>query len=275
MNTFFFDRDRLTALADAHSAGYQTADPFPHVVIDDFLPAEVIDRVNAEFPGPGDEAWHRFKGDQEVKLATDDLRLIPAFTQQLLDQFNSGAMIDFLEQLTGISGLIPDPHLWGGGLHQIETGGLLKVHSDFNWHDQLLLDRRLNLIVYLNDDWDPSWGGALELWNRDMTSCRQRVVPVANRCVVFSTTDYSFHGHPEPLACPPDRTRRSLALYYYSNGRPASETSTSRTTSFQPRPGEEWRRTSGRSTRQTAARFVPPILVDAARSAQRRLRQSD
>src|SRR5581483_6543461 len=116
-------------------------------------------------------------------------------------------------------GLIPDPYFTGGGLHQIERGGYLKIHADFDRHEKLGLQRRLNVLVYLNRDWDESYGGALELWDRAMTHPVVRVLPVFNRCVVFSTTDQSYHGHPEPLTCPPDRRRRSLALYYYTAAR--------------------------------------------------------
>ncbi len=174
---FFFDEERLTALAAANATAYRSAEPFPHIVIDDFLPDEALDRIIDEFPGPQEVEWQRFEADTEVKLATDHTRVIPPFTRQVLDQFNSETMVDFLEQLTGIKGLIPDPHLWGGGLHQIERGGHLSVHSDFNWHEELLLDRRLNLILYLNRDWEPEWGGALELWDRDMTACQESVRP--------------------------------------------------------------------------------------------------
>jgi len=271
MDIFLFDRDRLTGLANEHATAYRTADPFPHIVLDDFLPADVLERVIDEFPGPDDLDWRRFNEQREVKLATNSTWEIPPFTQQLLTQFNSETMICFLEQLTGITGLIPDPHLWGGGLHQIERGGHLKIHADFNWHERLLLDRRLNLLVYLNQDWDPAWGGALELWDRDTTACRERILPLANRCVLFNTTDHSFHGHPEPLACPPDRTRRSLALYYYTNGRPAAEVSAARTTAFRPRPGEQWRRERP-DARSMAARWMPPALLDAARAVRRRRR---
>jgi hypothetical protein len=270
LDLFFFDEARLTALAAAQAAAYQSATPFPHVVIDDFLPDDVIARIIEEFPGPKDVDWQRFDADTEVKLATDDIQVVPPYTRHVLDQFNSETMVDFLEQLTGISGLIPDPHFWGGGLHQIERGGHLKVHSDFNWHEELLLDRRLNLIVYLNEDWDPAWGGGLELWDRDMTACQERVVPVANRCVIFNTTDFSLHGHPDPLDCPPERTRRSMALYYYSNGRPAEELSTSRSTDFRPRPGETWRRQPGTGSRY--AQWIPPALVPVAKKARDRVK---
>jgi Rps23 Pro-64 3,4-dihydroxylase Tpa1-like proline 4-hydroxylase len=93
------------------------------------------------------------------------------------------------------------------------------VHADFNRHEKLNLDRRLNLLLYLNRDWKEEYGGHLQLWTRDMGRCVVKVLPVFNRCVVFSTTDFSYHGHPDPLTCPPGRTRKSIAMYYYTNGR--------------------------------------------------------
>ncbi|HEV3457665.1 MAG TPA: 2OG-Fe(II) oxygenase, partial [Thermoanaerobaculia bacterium] len=104
------------------------------------------------------------------------------------------------------------------------------------------LDRRLNLIVYLNKDWLPEYGGEIELWDRDMRRCAQRVLPVFNRTIVFNTTDTSFHGHPTPLACPDGRTRKSVSFYYYSNGRPAEERSAPHDTLFQETPDAEQRR---------------------------------
>ena len=115
---------------------------------------------------------------------------------------SSPPVLRFLEALTGIEGLIPDPYFGGAGPHQILPGGFLKVHADFNWHPLLKLDRRLNLLVYLNKDWREEYGGQLELWDRDMARCERQILPVFNRTVVFSTTDFSFHGHPRPLACP-------------------------------------------------------------------------
>lgn len=162
-------------------------------------------------------------------------------TRSLLYQLNSSTFITFLERLTNVDGLIPDPHFVGGGLHQIERGGFLKMHVDFNKHERLRLDRRLNLLIYLNKDWQEEYGGHLELWDKDVTQCSKKILPVFNRCVVFTTTDFSYHGHPEPLTCPEDRSRKSLALYYYSNGRPASEIRrghSEHSTLFRARPGE-------------------------------------
>jgi hypothetical protein len=135
-------------------------------------------------------------------------------------------VLEFLQELTGINEtLLPDPYLIGGGYHEIKPGGLLKVHADFNKHEMTMLDRRINLLVYLNKDWAESYGGHFELWDKKMTRAYKKVLPVFNRIAIFSTTDFSYHGHPDALNCPPDRSRKSIALYYYSNGRPKSELS--------------------------------------------------
>jgi Rps23 Pro-64 3,4-dihydroxylase Tpa1-like proline 4-hydroxylase len=138
----------------------------------------------------------------------------------------------FLEKLTGIAGLIPDPHLRGGGLHEIRQGGALGVHADFNFYKRLNLYRRLNLLIYLNANWAEEWGGHLELWDRTGKQCVQRVAPIFNRAVIFDTSNFSYHGHPHPLQCPPDRSRKSLALYYYTVEAPADEDRAPHTTLF-------------------------------------------
>ncbi len=255
---FIFRRERLSTLADRFRGQYATASPFPHVVIDDFLPAEVLEAVLTEFPEPRDVDWQQFDNQQEIKLALCDTELMGPATRHLLAEFNGQVFVDFLERLTGIEGLVPDPHYGGGGLHQIRAGGFLKVHADFNRHHRLRLDRRLNGLLYLNKNWSEEWGGHLQLWNQDMTQCVHRVLPVFNRFLLFSTTDDANHGHPDPLCCPPDRARRSMALYYYTNGRPEEELRSDHSTLFKQRPGEQWTGT----TRQAIKRWVPPAIVD-------------
>jgi hypothetical protein len=233
-----FDREHLTGIARSRRDDYRTAAPFPHVVIDGLLPDPVLDRVVAEFPEPSDD-WRHFDDERQRKLGAGlaEIDLGPT-TRNVLAEFNSAAFVDFLQVLTGIEEpLIPDPHYKGGGLHQILPGGYLKIHADFNRHPAFGLDRRVNVLLYLNRDWHPDWGGQLELWDRTMTRAEQRIEPVFNRMVVFSITDTAFHGHPDPLRCPPGHTRRSLAFYYYSNGRPEHERSDSHSTLFQQRPG--------------------------------------
>lgn len=232
-----FEAERYRELGASHAAAYTSADPFPHIAIDDFLPVEVCEELLGEFPQADQIDWMRFDRHHSKKLATKgDAQFGPA-TRRVMHEFSSAACLRFLEGLTGIAGLIPDPYFEGGGLHQIEPGGILKVHADFNWHKTLRLDRRINLIVYLNKDWREEYNGHLELWDREMTHSVKKILPVYNRCVVFSTTDWSYHGHPEKLTCPEGRTRKSLALYYYTNGRPEEEKSTSHGTLWQERPG--------------------------------------
>lgn len=230
----------LQSLVDKYAADYQQAKPFPHIVIDDFLPPEVLDRVLDEFPKVDAIDWQKFDAAPEKKLASKSELQMGEMTRLLLYQLNSSTFLNFLEGLTGITGLIPDPHFVGGGLHQIQRGGFLKMHVDFNRHTKLNLDRRLNLLIYLNKNWKEEYGGHLELWDDQVTQCGKKILPIFNRCVIFSTTDFSYHGHPEPLTCPEGETRKSLALYYYSNGRPASEVrGTPHSTVFRARPGEE------------------------------------
>lgn len=238
IETFQFSSDEYQRLARLYRHEFESMDPFHHVVIDDFLPAWTLEKVLEEFPDSGDVPWKRFRQSTSVKLASEGDTFFSPFTRHLLQEFNSQTFLQFLETLTGIEGLIPDPYFEGGGLHQIERGGFLKVHADFNYHEKLRLDRRLNVLVYLNKDWDESFGGALELWDSQMRGVRKKIPPIFNRCVIFATTDQSFHGHPDPLECPEGRVRRSIALYYYTNGRPDEERSESHNTLYVARPGE-------------------------------------
>lgn len=220
---------------------YKTAAPFPHIVIDDLFPEDELQLVLDDFPRPDSTAWARFDNPQERKLGFHHERTsVSDSIQRFLWLMNSHLMLDFLEKLTGIDGLIPDPYFGGGGIHQIEAGGFLKVHADFNWHPKLRLDRRLNLLIYLNKDWKESYGGSLELWDSGMQECVQSIVPVFNRTVVFSTTDSSYHGHPRPLTTPPGVTRKSVSLYYYTNGRPESEKSPPHDTVFRKTAADDW-----------------------------------
>lgn len=257
--------DSLLDLAREQQAAYTSAQPFPHIVLDDFLPPTLLQQVVAEFPAPDSAAWYRFRDPAQRKLASEGEALMGPVTRLLMYQLNSVPVLDFLSLLTGIPDLMPDPYFTGGGLHQITRGGFLKVHADFNRHPKLHLERRLNLLIYLNEDWDDAYGGHLELWNADMTRCEKRIAPRFNRCVVFTTTDTSYHGHPEPLACPPDRSRRSLALYYYTNAHSSPEAAADHSTLFQARPGE----TIKPSLQAQLKPFLPPILLDLLRRVRR------
>lgn len=263
---FCLDPLYLDELADRYAQGYAQGHPFPHIVIDNFLPEAILDGILDEFPKPQDIEWKKFDAPAEKKLAsTSELQMGEA-TRLLLYQLNSSTFIQFLEKLTGIPAIIPDPHFQGGGLHQIEPGGYLKLHVDFNRHKKLNLDRRLNLLIYLNKNWKEDYGGYFEMWDRNMTRCEKKILPIFNRCVVFSTTDFSYHGHPDPLTCPQGMTRKSLALYYYTNGRPAEEISGAHSTVFQARAGENLEAAPKPAEKDWIKKLVPPIIFDLKKS---------
>lgn len=268
---FCLDPSYLDDLATKYREAYAQAEPFPHVVIDNFLPETVLDEILEEFPKPNEIAWQKFDKAFENKLgSTSELQMGEA-TRFLLYQLNSSIVIDFLGKLTGISELIPDPHFLGGGLHQIERGGFLKLHVDFNKHNKLLLDRRINLIIYLNKDWKEEYGGHFELWDRNLTRCEKKVLPLFNRCVIFNTTDYSYHGHPEPLTCPENRSRKSLALFYFSNGRPLEELNREDHRSrFYTQTGQDYEKRLFSNPKVVLKKLVPPILMDIQKHFKQR-----
>lgn len=240
---FFFDPDHLLPLARERHAAHVGAQPFPHSVIDGLLPEPVAQQLSDAFPAPDFPGFQRrdnaYQFNKQGRVQESYFQGVSPLIRHLLNEFNGQTFLDFLGELTGIRGLIADPHFFGGALHQILPGGKLGIHADFNRDERRKLDRRLNVLLYLNPDWQDDWGGHLELWPQDMSHCAARIAPVLNRCVVFNTTDTSYHGHPDPLNCPPGRSRNSIALYYYTNGRDDGSGGEGMfKTLWQKRPGE-------------------------------------
>ena len=230
----------LIDFAKSQASSYQSADPFPSIYFDDFFNENFLSDVLSEFPELGDKSDIQYSNPNEIKLASIGEQKFGPKTKLLMHFLNSEPFLMFLSELSGITNLIADPYFEGGGCHQIKPGGMLKIHADFNKHRILGLDRRLNFLIYLNKDWKEEYGGHFELWKTDMTESRTKILPVFNRVAMFSTTDYSFHGHPDKLNCPEDRSRKSLALYYYTNGRPKEEVNDGledHTTLFKERKG--------------------------------------
>ena len=232
------DGGECRALGRSLADTYQTAEPFPHIVIDDFLPQDVLHKVLDDFPSSANKEYFD-RGQERLKYQYQPQDISSGLIRNLFAELNGQAFLGFLEELTGIKGLIPDPYFEGGGLHETKRGGHLGVHADFNVHERLVLERRLNLLVYLNEDWADDYGGQLELWNKDMSDCAIRVKPVFGRAVIFNTALDSFHGHPDPLACPADRSRRSIATYYYTAAEEGIALLPKRTTNFRSRPGSD------------------------------------
>ncbi|WP_170113255.1 2OG-Fe(II) oxygenase [Ahniella affigens] len=223
---YCFDQARLMALAAASRDQYQSALPYPHTVIEQLLIPDTARQLRADFPHPDDDmAWDRFGAiGFEVKRASPHEERFPESIRHAVHDLNSGPFIRFLEHLTGIEHLLPDPHLHGAGIHLSKRGDHLGIHADFNWHEGLRAHRRINLLIYLNDDdWQETWGGELEIWSTDAARKEKSVAPIFNRAVIFNTRSDTFHGHPTPLATPEHTYRRSLAMYYYSTERPADE----------------------------------------------------
>jgi hypothetical protein len=220
---FVFSLDDLASRATELHQGYVSADPFPHVVIDEFLPPGWAEKILSVFPAKDSSVWldwtQRDTTHQPKKQGIGDasrLTNVSPYLQSILFAFNSFPFLNFLEKLTGIGKLLPDPYFFGGGIQQILSGGKLSIHTDFNDLNSLDLYRRINVLQYLNKDWKPHYNGNLELWNPELTSCVKSIAPVFNRLVVFNTTKRSFHGHPQTLNTPEDVTRKSIALYYYT-----------------------------------------------------------
>ena len=209
---------------------YSQAQPFPHMVIDNFLPTSLLNGVIDDFRNHNNWGWDNsdYSKDHQVKKFfspwnNDGDITLPINTKLILNYLNSPNVISMLEKLTGIKGLIADPTLLGGGMHKIDSGGKLSIHADSRKHTITGDYRRINLLVYLNKDWNKEWGGSLQLWDKDMTTMVQDIQPLFNRVVIFNTGADTYHGHPHPLNTPNDMSRISLALYYYTKENPDTE----------------------------------------------------
>jgi len=181
------------------------------------------------------DGWINYKHYNENKRGLNKLDLLPATIKSTINELNSPEFLEFLSKLTGIKDLQKDDGLEGGGIHQSTRGGYLNIHADFTVHPHHRnWQRRVNVLVYLNKEWEEAWGGKLELWDKQMKACEAAVLPVFNRCVIFNTDADSYHGHPEPMTCPEGVFRRSIALYYYT----VEANPFRRATYYQARPGE-------------------------------------
>lgn len=199
---------------------FRDASPFPYVVIDNFLNSQIANQVAEEFPDP-DASWWFYNNPIEVKYTMDrfDAAKTPTICQ-VFDKLQSEDVLRMVRRITRIPNLENDPYLHGQGLHYHPRNGRLDVHLDYSIHPITGKERRLNIILYLNRSWKEEYGGHLELWDREFTGPKQRILPVFNRAVLFQTSDISYHGMPRALACPLGEGRKSMAIYYVSPPRP-------------------------------------------------------
>ena len=217
-----FNYTDLYKKADILSSRFEVSKPFQHIVINKLFSKNVYRAIEKSFPNPNSKIWKkpnnihtmqkmvtkRGKNDIKEMLYSEDAR-------NVLREFNSASFLYFLEKITGINGLICDPYFAEAGFHCSTNGGYLDIHADFSHHDKLGLERRLNLIFFLNDNWLDEYNGFLSLYDKKLYPFIS-VKPNANSCVLFKTSGTSYHGHPEPMKLPKNIYRKSIALYYYT-----------------------------------------------------------
>ena len=266
-----FDVEGIEKKGFELNAQYNGANPYPHIVIDDFLPADVLNMCLKQFPSAPEKDAIVIDFPQERLKSSFNPDYLTSEVRCLFYSFNSKPFIKFLENLTGIKGLIPDPYFMGAGFHEIKNGGHLSVHADFNHHKPMNLERRINVLIYLNKDWKDEYGGQLELWDDDMKSCQKSVLPVFNRCVVFNTASTSNHGNPNVIKHPEGVPRRSIALYYYTSTWSGEKREHS--TQFRSRPGSSDKTDYQGRKDELLSEFLPPIAYRMIKKIGARMRR--
>lgn len=215
---------------------YAAAEPFPHIVLDNFWDTDEIKAAAEGVKLIPEHVWLQEELQvQQRKKWVEDLSVVPPEVARVMKGLFDTQVLQALSAISGIPDLLPEPALFGAGVHRTSQGGRLAIHTDFNTHPSGLY-RRLNLLLYLNKHWHEDWGGGLELWTADMAHRAKTVPPVLNRAVIFTLSDVSFHGHPDPLTCPDDEARYSFAAYYYTEAKPDDFTG-AHNTCWQRRPG--------------------------------------
>jgi Rps23 Pro-64 3,4-dihydroxylase Tpa1-like proline 4-hydroxylase len=256
--TLLTKADAAKKIGASFAERYQSGKPYNHICIDNFLSPDIIEHVREDLTQLPEQAEASFSRAQENLKSSYSPERLPEFTKNLFYAFNSRPFILLLEEMTGIKGLIPDPYYIGAGIHKTLNGGHLDIHADFNLHKQMKVERRLNVLIYLNENWQEDWGGSFEIWDKGMTRKEASFVPLYNRMVCFSTGSDTFHGNPEPVNHPNGEPRQSIALYYYTAT--WDESRRAHTTLFKPRPG-----TADETDRLVARRalmrdIIPPAV---------------
>lgn len=221
-----------------------SAPAFPHFCIDNFLDEAFANEVHDAFPSYAEAkvaAGHEFATvNEKRKVQINDSSKFPPAIYKLHELLASKEFVDAMSEMSGIPNLIADPGLGGGGIHETNSGGHLDVHIDFNFHPGLGLHRRLNILIYFNKDWPEEYGGYLDLWDKEVKECQGRFAPAFNRAAGFATSEVSWHGV-TPITCPPEKMRRSFAVYYYTKEAPAGWDGQKHSTIFKARPTEYWK----------------------------------
>lgn len=252
----------------AMAEAYQSKTPYHYTSADNFLPLEVTRRMLQEAVELGEKSPENSSANEKLKTSYNPDRMQP-YSRAVFNMLNSRPFLQFLEAMSGIEGLIPDPYYKGGGIHRTNTGGFLGIHADFDYHNVMKLERRLNLLIYLNEDWKEEYGGSFEVWTNDMSERVASFAPVMNRMCCFSTGTDTMHGNPEPVNHPDGHPRLSIALYYYTAT--WEEGRIKQSTVFKPRPGSE-DAYSSEATQRIIRDIVPPVLYRKSIGLIRRMK---
>lgn len=221
----FIDFESLLAREHAIANEFNSMVPFRFISIEGFFKPDKLPQIHDSYPTITDGLWDgKTYIDQRNKFQKTTFEKDSVFNQ-VFRELNSPEFLHWLERITGIDSLIADEELFGGGLHQSTTGAFLNVHVDYNVHPKTKLHRRLNVLVYMNHDWNDAYEGHLELWDfsNEKKVMIGKFAPTLNRCVIFETNEISYHGHPKPLKTPSGVNRKSIATYYYTKSRPEGE----------------------------------------------------
>lgn len=203
-----------------YAIDYSHGLPVPWLAFDDFLPVNLLVKIQEEINTVPAHLWTSFTRNGSMMKECTNLKFAP-YTRELALNFNSHEFVSWLQNMTGLDRIIPDPHFIGAGLMRCYRGDSLKLHTDFNWNEQLHLNRCLSMILYLSQEWQEDWGGHLEFWDFEKTRCLHRVSPRPNRLLIWNYDERTIHGHPNPITCPDAVSRDGLRIFYFqSNATP-------------------------------------------------------
>jgi Rps23 Pro-64 3,4-dihydroxylase Tpa1-like proline 4-hydroxylase len=202
---------------------YHTAEPYPHMVFDNVLDEEFGYALQREILEIPDDQFDRYSNPFEQKWTLRDKNNLPPLSQQLYNYLQSEECLEQLSELVGIE-LINDPNKNFWGIHKYDDGDKLDIHVDAGAHPVNKMKKEITLGIYLSKNWKEENGGHLEVWegenskNNDakLIKCANKVLPIFNRMIIFSCTDYSWHGNPHPVKCEGDEKRIFFTLSYLS-----------------------------------------------------------
>lgn len=262
LNTLVHPRIRDPLYRKTLRQAFEHAAPFPHLRLEQLFHPRLLELVREEFDLYPTQRWRQFSSEQERTFRSRPEAGMGPASRMYFSLVNSQEFVEFLGEITGLSHLIVDRTLFGGGLHESRSGGRFGIHRDFDRHAETGLHNEMVFLTYLNADWDPAWGGALELWDVANERSAASVQPEFGVSLLMRNRHDSFHGHPEPMRLPDGVRRRSLASYYYSNPRRLEHRAAARTTTFLQRSTSHTVRSSAL---RIARQWTPPALWDLAR----------